>query len=272
MRSLPVLDLVAVAYEAPEETEAFLASLRHVDVPFTLTIIDNASPNEAVRSAIQCNLHTVQARDHCRSARYVFNTKNVGYARAVNQGMKMGSAPYAAILNCDTEFLPEGVSKLVAHFMSHESVGVIGPRTFDSAGRITHAGIITTAARPRNHHRGWLSPDPDSYQDTLSVNTVSGATYFVRRSMWDELSACADYLRAAPTAEGAFLPTPHYFEETFCSYHARHHGWEVIYLGAAAMIHQWHRSSPVGSMAMEGAQRQFHDACAQHGIVPVGEL
>jgi GT2 family glycosyltransferase len=268
----PLLDLVAVAYQAPSETGNFLGSLSHIDVPFTITVIDNNSPDPAVRRTIEAALPVVNEQSNCRAARAVFNAENVGYARAVNQGMLGSRSPYAAILNCDVEFLPsESMRTIVKHFEANPDVGVIGPRTHDSQGKLTHAGIITTPDHPRNHHRGWQQRDVGQYRDTMEVNTVSGATYFVRTSMWHGLAECPDYLMAAPDADGAFLPTPHFFEETYCSYHARHHGWKVVYLGNVAMIHQWHRSSQVGSKAFKEPQEMFFNACRLHGIDITGE-
>lgn len=268
----PLLDLVAVAYEAPVETGAFLRSLEHLDVPYRLTIIENHTPGDAVLDAIRKN-----APD---DAFIVCNTQNLGYARAVNQGMAMWAnpAPYAAILNCDVQFLPgERISAIIEHFEANPSVGVIGPRTRTSAGKLTHAGIVTTAVRPRNHHRGWMEHDRGQYDDTLEVNTVSGATYFVRTGMWRDLTDCEDYQKASRAscgdgAAGAFLPTPHFFEETFCSYHARQHGWKVVYLGGVAMIHEWHRSSTPGAQNFLVPQTMFHRACIMCGIDLIGEV
>lgn len=265
----PLLDLVVVAYEAQVETGEFLGSLAHLDVPFTLTIIDNASPNGAVRDTIQRALPAAQG--HCRSAQYVFNDRNLGYARAVNQGMCEGAAPYAAILNSDVEFLPsEPISRIVEYFRNHPEVGVVGPRTVDEKNRITHGGIWP-GVDGRNTHRGWLQFDRPEFWSIQSAPTVSGATYFVRRQMWQQLTECSVYQRIAPGAEGAFLPTKHYFEETFCSYHARHHGWTCVYFGSVRMVHKWHRSSPVGSQDFTEPRAQFLSGLSLHGIDPAGE-
>lgn len=270
--SAPLLDLVAVTYEARNETSFFLDSLVHIDVPYRLIIIDNASLDDGVRDVITSRIPL--AFGNCIASSYRFNQENVGYARAINQGMRLFDepAPYAAILNADTEFLPgESIRSIIEFFEMHERVGVVGPRTYNSNRKMTHAGIVTTLARPMNHHRGWLLRDHPRYQDTMSVNTVSGATYFVRRATWDELSGCPAYQQVCPGAEGAFLPTKHFYEETFCSYHARQHGWDVIYLGSVAMIHQWHRSSVPGSQPLGPAREMFLAACAGCGISTRGE-
>lgn len=261
----PVVDLVACAYQASTETEAFLRSLGHVAHPFTLCVIENSSPDDTVREVLKGPaLDAVRNLPNCVDATIVFNDENVGYARAINQGVSLGGAPYVAALNCDIEFLEDDACSKVIAFMEREpDVGVVGPRTVTSDGRLTHAGIFY---ENRDVHRQWLVQDNPSVWDVHDVPTVSGATYFVRRSMWEQLTDCYLYRQVAPDAEGAFLPTRHFYEETWCSYHARAHGWRVVYLGTAKMIHQWHKSSPVGSQPLGEAEELFRTACAAHEI------
>lgn len=292
MRS--VLDLVVVTFNAPRETERFFVSLGYVDVPFRLHVVDNASPEPEVRDVIRGSLGMVERLSLCERVTATFNYDNVGYARACNYGAlepldelrrrrwlnrwRRGNhdgrpAPYLALLNADTEFRPGVASAIVAHFEANPDVGVIGPRTTNTDGRLTHAGIVRMRradGQPQDQHRYWLSQDREQANDVMDVPTVSGATYFVRRKMWDALTSCCTYQDVTPGAQGAFLTTPHYFDETFCSYHSRAHGWRVVYLGTVKMIHVWHASSPVGSPLSDGQWRQSHDlfelACKTHDI------
>jgi GT2 family glycosyltransferase len=70
--------------------------------------------------------------------------------------------------------------------------------------------------------------------------------------------------------KGRFLPTPHYYEETWVSYAARHKGWKVMYFGEAVMEHEWHQASKVGGEAerthMPVSRQMFRDACDHFGI------
>lgn len=252
-----MIDLIAVAYQAPVETEQMLATLGCITTPHTVTIVENNSPDPRVRKILV---------DWAKSTggQVVFSHENLGYARAINLGATFGSNPYLAALNCDIKFLPGCVEQVVAHFDAHPDVAVIGPRTTDSLGRLTHAGIIYNGVR--DTHRAWLQYDNPAYADVLDVPTVSGATYFMRRSVWDEMTACQNYQAVAPEAEGGFLPTKHFYEETWFSYHVRQHGHRVVYLGTAHMIHEWHKSSPVGSIMLTEAEQYFRLACAAHGM------
>lgn len=265
----PEINLVAVAYNAPMETDRFLSSvISHADVPFTLTVVENDSPDERVMSVLNDYFSGDRFRQNPFMRAYCISRsgKNVGYARACNAGAREGNAPYIALLNCDIEFTEGALSSIVKFMDDNPDVGVVGPRTVDSTGRLTHGGIFTNTVSRRDEHRFWLAHDWGQASDVLDVPTVSGATYFVRRSMWKELTDCVDYATVAPGAEGAFLPTKHFYEETWCSYHARAHHWRVVYLGTVRMIHQWHRSSPIGSVTLGEAEEYFRKACEAHGI------
>lgn len=116
-------------------------------------------------------------------------------------------------------------------------------------------------------------------QDVQEAVTVSGSAYFIKREVWEQLSICPTYLEACYSLyeaderwnpSGAFLPTDHYYEETFCSYHARAHGWKVLYYGPEKIIHEWHKSSAVGDPSTDGkmnkSRLEFRTACALHDI------
>lgn len=271
MADLPevVIDLVAVAYRAPNETARFLRSLESVEVPFTITVVENASPEPDVRSILESGWPLVEKIPTCVEARLIFNAENVGYARACNQGAALGEAPVLALLNCDTEWRDGVGERILETFSNVPRAGIIGPKTTDLRGRLTHAGI---EKRGKNdQHRFWMTQDLGQADDVIEVPTISGATYFILREVWDELTACPIYREVVPRARGAFLPTRHYFEETFCSYHARAHGWKVIYDGGAHMIHEWNKSDPkAGPKFWNDSRDLFLRACNAHGITDHG--
>lgn len=266
----PELDVVAVSYEAIVETQSFLRSFNCVDVSFSLTLIDNNSPDPRVVGILEESIAPIRDMTNCMSASLVLNSDNVGYARACNTGASLGNAPVIALMNCDVQWIPGAARQILACFKQYPRIGVLGPRTTTSSGEITHAGIVKKD-NGSDAHRWWMSRDDSLGRDFIHVPTVSGATYFVRRSMWESLTECEEFRSVAPDAEGAFLPTRHYFEETYCSYHAREHGWDVAYNGHINMIHEWHKSSPVGGVG-EQVWKQSEDyflaACRDHGIDP----
>lgn len=277
MDAYPQIDLVAVSYNASEELRTFLSSvIDYADEYFSLTIVDNASTDPGNREVLEEMMPQLWHNPFIKKTRVIYNEENQGYAKAVNKGVSLEIAPLAAALNCDIELRPGLLSGIRRAFEdpANARVGVMGPRTTDRAGRITHGGILYRADGPGEFHRWWQGVDTGQVSDVLDAPTVSGATYFFRRSMWNELTNCPDYQRADPGSEGAFLTTPfHYYEERWCSLHAKSHDWRVQYRGDLHMIHSWHKSSSVGGhvdLAFQKAASAYYAACAEYGITPEG--
>lgn len=197
----------------------------------------------------------------------LFN-ENIGYARACNQLADRGTGDVIGLLNADAWLGTQELHMIEEQFCQHGTMGVLGPKQRDESQNITHAGIFGTNEQPR--HRGWHEYDEfdEKYRDRVPAVTVSGSAYFVRRSVWDALTCCPLYRDLYPHAEGAFLPTAHFYEETWCSYHAHAHGYDVVYDGRISIGHSWHASSPVGSQNNKFRESQvlFRQMCDHHQI------
>jgi GT2 family glycosyltransferase len=190
---------------------------------------------------------------------------NIGYGRACNEmALSLPDSDTLAFFNADTE-LREGVlESCIETLWSDPTYAVVGPRQVDRAGHITHAGIFN-ATRPV--HRGWQSVTDDFTDVRDDCCTVSGSAYFIKKSVWDELTDCPIYQECFPKAMGAFAPMPHYYEETTCSYHARSHDYKIVYDGRRTMIHNWAPStSGFHIQAMTKSRESFRHFCDLHGI------
>ena len=251
------IDIVVVNYHTPEDLEEFTDSLyRHPpSQPATLTIVD-------VEAEVQFEPFQWVGGPGIRLG----FPDNIGYAGACNAAVTYGSGEHLALFNADVT-LSDGAVDHCSRWLNEPGVGVVGPRQVDAAGKIRHAGIFGSHRRPV--HRGWGAQDRGQYHDVCDAVTVSGSAYFVRRDVWRQLTLCPLYQEIVPDASGAFLPTPHYYEETWCSYHAAAHGHRVLYCGEVTVMHKWHRASPVGGFAdtqMPVSRALFRKACEHHGI------
>jgi GT2 family glycosyltransferase len=254
------LDIVVVNYKTAHDLDQFLESL------------DQHEPNTETTLAIievetELDTEPYPWGSGSRPGTRLGATANIGYARACNLGASLGQAEIIALFNADIVLASGALDTCHDALTGHETWSVLGPRQVDDSGRIRHAGIFGTDTQPT--HRGWNERDIGQYTDTTDAITVSGSAYFIKRTAWDELTNCPLFRDVAPDAQGAFLPTQHYFEETFASAHARAHGHRVIYFGETTIIHKWHRASPVGGWAEQQygtSQAFFRAACDHHGI------
>jgi GT2 family glycosyltransferase len=198
----------------------------------------------------------------------VILNENIGYAAACNQLARYGEAEFIGLLNSDVWLTGLDVKHIEEAF-AETGADIIGPKQRDETGVVRHAGIFGTNTAPK--HRGWrvLDPEDKLYRDRLEAVTVSGSAYFIRRSVWEALTNDPEYQALYPGVTGAFLPTPHYYEETWCSYFARHRGYNLLYDGTVSIGHTWHASAPVrgGRDNMWNiSQKMFRDACDTIGI------
>lgn len=260
---MPSLDAVVVNYRTPGDLRTFVDSWNNFRPEFdSRLLIVNVDPRPddkeaALKATVESeDIFLLESEDNC------------GYARACNAAATYATGDVLAFFNADVVLTPDALERCYFALMGREDWGVLGPRQVDSSGRLTAAGIIGTNDQPR--HRGWHQQDRGQFSDVVEdCPTVSGAAYFIKRPLWDELTECERYRYAAPEAVGAFLPTRHYYEETFCSYHARAHGAKVVYYGEVAVVHEWHKASPVGGHAdrlMTASRDYFRFACDIHDI------
>ena len=229
---------------------------------FDLTIYDNCS-GDGTQGAL---LDWENPPDWATT---IFGEENRGYSYACNYLGSKGDAEIIGLLNADVWLTANDAKKIAESFDKHPEMDIMGPKQRDENGYIRHAGIEGTNTAPK--HRGWAVHDPDDtlFRDYKEMVTVSGSAYFIRRSVWDALTNDEEYQALVPGAQGPFLPTPHYYEETWVSYFARHRGYRVFYDGSISIGHTWHASHKVGSehdKKFSISQRIFRDACDIMGI------
>lgn len=237
------IDLLVCNYNTQPLLERLLNSLHADYAPdvWKIYIADNDSSDGSQRWLMN-NLH----RYHIEEVVY---NENIGYAAAINHLSYISNSDFLCAVNADTWFTTEHVKQVQASFEVHPEAGIIGPKQMDESNRIRHGGIFWTGTSSLQH-RGWGEYDPldTGYKDTVAAATVSGSIYYVRRETWDEMWLDPNYQALFPEVQGAFLPTPMYFEETFCSMHAQSKGWTILYDGSIETAgHTWHASNPVGS-------------------------
>ncbi len=262
------LDICVVSYNTPEYLDKFLQSVE-----------DFPADDQAVY--LRVNGVTAQDRDVLEERGHLLDHvevgDNLGYSLSVNRLASYGDNDIIGIFNADVAVDSDVLQACCDVLRSNDDWGVLGPRSIDSSGKITHAGIFGTNSSPK--HRGWKSKHSKAFEDVQDAVTVSGSAYFIKRLVWEELALCPSYREACDaiyedpersSPMGAFLPTDHYYEETYCSYHARSHGYKVVYYGPEYVIHEWHKSSKVGDPLTDGkmkkSQGEFRVACDLHGI------
>lgn len=90
---------------------------KNTKVPFDLVIVDNGSTEPVSFDAEQNNFRVIR------------NERNLGFAAAVNQGLRALWSEYVVVLNNDCIVTPGWLERMIAHIEEDPSIGVVAPRT-----------------------------------------------------------------------------------------------------------------------------------------------
>jgi GT2 family glycosyltransferase len=162
----------------------------------------------------------------------VENEKNLGFARAVNQGLMKASGRYALLLNPDTQVKDGAVEHLMSFMDSHAEAGVAGAQLLNSDGSkqnsIANIPSLATELFNKNLLR-WLFPRKfpgkgKDYPEPIEVDSVIGACMMVRRGAIEQVGLLD---------EDYFL----FLEETDWCYRMKRAGWRIYHLPGAKVYH-----------------------------------
>jgi GT2 family glycosyltransferase len=91
-----------------------------------IIIIDNASLDNSSAEHIRVSFHDVKC---------VRNSSNLGYAKAVNQGVKLSSKDFLFLLNNDTILLKNTSENLLSFLLKHPDAGAVAPVLYYPDGK-----------------------------------------------------------------------------------------------------------------------------------------
>ncbi len=239
------LSVVTVSWNVRELLERCLASLLRGASPspdgaFTLPcgrslevwVVDNGSSDgsaDMVRAGFP-GVHVVES-------------SNRGFAAGSNLGIARSRGRYLLLLNPDTEVVGDALAILLDYMDARPEVGVAGPQLRYPDGRLQSSrrrfptpltGFVESTPLqrlfPRNRwlRRYYVLDRPDDVAS--EVDWVTGSAILARREA---------AVQAGPLDEGYFM----YSEEMEWCRRIKAHGWHVVYLPAATVMHHEGRSS-----------------------------
>lgn len=262
-----MIDLLVCNYNTKDKIERLLTTL-HADFEpgvWKLYIADNGSTDTSA--------DWLRANQDYFDIEQIFYNENIGYSAAINQMAKVSNSEILCAVNADTWFSTSQIKQVQNTFDENPEQSVMGPKQMDENCIIRHGGIV--GSNTNLTQRGWGEEDPadEKYKYRQEVPTVSGSIYFIKRSVWEEMATCPVYVNEIlehPSDFQGFLPTFHFYEETFFSYHCRAHGHKIFYDGNITMGHSWAASTggpkPILREYFLKSQKIFRQACQTHGI------
>jgi GT2 family glycosyltransferase len=197
-----------------------------------VVVVDNASADGTVE----------MLRDEFPRVRLIANSGNRGYAAASNQALRAGDAPFALLLNPDTEVQPNALRALLAVFEEDPRIAAAAPQL------LLPGGSVQRSCRS--------FPDPAALIfEALGLSRLfPGSRTFGRYRMtyWDHGSrrdvdqpmASALALRRTALDQVGHLDEDFalYFNDVDLCYRLWEAGWRIVF-EPAAIVHHQHGSS-----------------------------
>lgn len=151
---------------------------RQIFTNFELIIIDNASNDDSL----------IVAKDKIPEAIIYSFEKNEGFAKAVNQGIKMAKGEYIFLLNNDTELDINCLNTLNNFLDQHSDISFCATKMlyFEERNIIDIAGDILTIYGIA-HKRGNGEIDSGQYDKGQAIFGACAGAAFYRRSLFEQI-------------------------------------------------------------------------------------
>lgn len=173
------------------------------------------------------------------------NFKNIGFSKAVNQGIEISKGKYILLLNPDTIPSTDAIKRLLNYFKKRNDVGIIGGEILKPKTRKRHGTYVSkptfltgifdfTNLRkifPQNiFHRKFYYKD-ENIQKPKDVWGLSGGFMLIKRDVIEKIGNMD---------ENFFM----YLEDIDFCMRAKEAGFRVVYYTNASIIHDSGSSSP----------------------------
>lgn len=224
------LSVIVVNYNAGPFVEQCLASVQQwlIGIQHEVCVVDNASMDGS----------PALIRNRFPQVRLLLNSRNVGFAAAINEGLRETRGRYVLWLNPDAELLDAGITTLLEYLNANSSVGILGPQLIDPDGSIqlscrsfpsyqtvlSHRYSLLTHWVPLNaYSRHYLLTEWD-HASVREVDWVSGACLLHRREILEKVGNLDEQF---------FM----YCEDVDFCFRTKQAGWSVQYHPAMKVVH-----------------------------------
>jgi GT2 family glycosyltransferase len=220
----PLVSIVIPNYNGSRFLAPLFGALeRQTALVFETIVVDNGSSDGSrayLESAAQASPFPL---------RTIFNERNLGFAAAINQGARAGTAPWIFTLNNDT--VPEpGCVEALLECAGGPRAGMVGAKMLfaHDRGQINTAGIAIDWAGIAWDWRGGERDTPDETECTEIFGPSGGAALYARE-LWEAMGGFDEAYFA-------------YLEDVDLAWRARMAGWNA-YLQPRARVYHEHSAT-----------------------------
>ena len=187
------LSVIIVNYNVKHFLEQCLFSVQKacLDIEAEIIVADNNS-TDGSRAFLEPAFPRVK---------FIWNTENVGFAKANNQALAMAGGAYILFLNPDTILAEDAITKCLQFFTRNRSVGAVGIQMIDGSGNFLKESkrafpspltslykltgltrLFPHSKRFARYHLGHLSEN-----ENHEVDVLAGAFMMIPKKVLDEI-------------------------------------------------------------------------------------
>lgn len=162
-------DLILVTWNHLPYTKQCVESiLRSTSLPYRLIIVDNGSAQETLTFLDELEAHQTGRVVTVR------NQQNLGWVRAVNEGLRHSQAPYVCLLNNDLIVTSGWLESMIAVAEADPFIGLVNP-TYNRCGESFEAFYRS------------IPPHPLVGARYIELNECNGACFLIRRTVLEAI-------------------------------------------------------------------------------------
>lgn len=192
--------------------------------PFELVLISNSPLKEDFVDEVTSSYPSIKIKE---------TGSNLGFAQACNLGAKLSTGEFLFFLNPDTRFINDVLTELLRCYESNDTVGIIGPKTFEKKGiesptikndlDLYFFLLLSIPLGKYFINRGRIG-DHFAVNSSQAVPIVNGHALFLKAELYTKLGGME---------ENFFM----YWEENDLCLRARQTGVKVFFSAEAELIH-----------------------------------
>jgi len=216
---------------------------------YEIILVDNNSSDHSVR-LIKNNFPDITV---------IANRENVGFAKANNQGIKIGRGRYYLLLNPDTVVLPQAIDSIISYLDANRDIGILGPKLLRS--NLSSQPSVKNFPSPKGEFLQCifldkiiptfitekLSDIPVDLNKPAEADWVTGACLAIKKQVIEDIGFLDEHF---------FL----YYEEVDFCYRAKKSGWKIFFYPQAKVIHIGGQSTEknLSSSLIEGYKSKLY--------------
>lgn len=224
------LSIVIVSYNVGNYLKNCLESVQKTaqNLQPEIIVVDNNSRDNSLEIL----------RKEFPHVRVIANSRNYGFAKGANIGMRVAQGEFILLLNPDTLSLECAITGMLEYMQNHPEIGILGPQLLDPDGSLQHScrsfptwsvyfsnrQSLLNRFFPANQWSSRYLLKQINHKQIQEVDWITGCCLLLRKKMLEEI----DYLD-----EDFFM----YIEDVDIAKRAKAKNWNVVYFPSAKLVH-----------------------------------